>query len=180
MSFDPFNDRKARDIRNSLSTALVEELTRAGKTSVTGVVRDWRSESLAEVYRKYIEQTQQTYQRVLEQVSVDQVDTPYKQSVVLWNAELYFELHELLETIWHGAGEPDRTALKGLIQAAGAYLHSRRGKPEAARKLAARAHTNLRKGESALSFIANLDELINALEKSPPTQICLVHRELVI
>jgi predicted metal-dependent hydrolase len=82
----------------------------------------------------------------------------------LWNAGLYFELHELLETIWLDAPEPERSALKGWIQAAGACVHYQRGKPDAALGLAARARTYLRAGSTALAFIANLEEFIDALE----------------
>ena len=53
---------------------------------------------------------------------------PRYQAIYLWNLELFFEMHELLETIWLKTPEPERSALKGLIRAAGVYYHFKRGK----------------------------------------------------
>ena len=78
-------------------------------------------------------------------------------------------MHELLETIWQNAREPERSALKGWIQAAGVYIHFQRGKVDAARSLARRAEMHLRKGRSYLGFIANLDQLIEAV--ADPTNV---------
>lgn len=177
MQFDPFGDRLARDIRNGLSTALVEVLTRKNSAALTAEINAWLGRIQTDPYLAYINQQQQVYQDLLAQVDEGNIKAPREQAIMLWNAGLYFELHELLETIWHGAREPDRTGLKGLIQAAGAYVHSRRGKTDAAGKLALKACTHLRMGAPALSFVANLDELITALGDSPPTPVRLVYRE---
>ena len=72
-------------------------------------------------------------------------------------------MHELLETIWLKAPEPERSALKGLIQAAGVYEHFNRGKKDAARSLARKAEMHLSIGRSFLGFISNLDQLIEAV-----------------
>jgi len=45
-------------------------------------------------------------------------------------------MHELLETIWHQSRDPERSALKGWIQAAGVYVHFQRGKKDVACSLA--------------------------------------------
>jgi len=177
MYFDPFSDRKARDIRNSLSSALVDELTQEGKPSLSAVADELLDSSLEAVYSNYIKSRCRIYRGVLEKIRTEHIDQPRRQAIVLWNAELYFELHELLETIWHGAGEPDRTALKGLIQAAGAYVHSARGKADASYKLALKASAHLQQGAAALGFIANLDELNNALLDTPPKPVRLICRE---
>ena len=86
-------------------------------------------------------------------------------------------MHELLETIWQKTCEPERSALKGWIQAAGVYEHFNRGKVNAARSLARKAERHLRKGRRFLGFISNLDQLIEAV--ADPTvvapQILPVH-----
>ena len=46
MPLDPFSDRLARDIRNSLSTALVEELTEEKENAVDAVSGQWLQEEL--------------------------------------------------------------------------------------------------------------------------------------
>lgn len=177
MPFDPFKDRMARDIRNSLSSALVGELTGAEGASLTASMAEWLKKAPAPPYGDFIESRRQLYGQALSQIREVEAWNTRAQAVILWNAELYFELHELLETIWQGAKEPDRTGLKGVIQAAGAYLHSARGKQEAARKLALRAQAHLRKGAAALGFIANLDQLVDALGEVPPVPMRLVYRE---
>ncbi len=78
-------------------------------------------------------------------------------------------MHELLEIIWQKTHEPERSALKGWIQAAGVYIHFQRGKVDAARSLARRAEMYLREGRSYLGFISNLDQLIEAV--ADPTDV---------
>lgn len=167
MPFDPFSDRTARDIRNRLSTALVHALT-GGGNEVAAVAGEWLARPLDEPYRRYVEEKAQRYREVLAEVRTTGITNVRLQAVALWNAGLFFELHELLETIWPKAAEPERTALKGWIQAAGAYLHLERGKPEAAQGLARRARHHLAAGAASLSFIVNLDELIQALDQPVP------------
>jgi uncharacterized protein len=53
--------------------------------------------------------------------------------VLLFNQGEYFEAHEVLEHPWLRAGEPERTFLKGLIHAAVALHHYRRGNGHGAR-----------------------------------------------
>lgn len=176
MPFDPFSDRTARDIRNTLSSALIRELSGAGAPTVAAVAGQWLARQPGAVHRAYIEARQRQYREVLARIRAEGINDPRHQSILLWNDGLFFELHELLETIWHGTVAPERTGLKGLIQAAGVYLHSHRGKGETARKLARRARMNLRAGAPAISFIANLEQLIAALADSPPTPMQLVYQ----
>lgn len=175
MTFDPFSDRLARDIRNSLSAALIGELTDSGAATVSRVAEDWLAQQLDNVFRVYVLRRRREYLQIISHIQSTRIDSPHQQAIVLWNAGLYFELHELLETIWHGAPEPVRTGLKGLIQAAGAYLHLQRGKSEAAQKLALRARAHLRAGAATLSFVANLEQLIAALADTPPTPLRLTY-----
>jgi hypothetical protein len=168
MPIDPFSDRMARDIRNNLSSALVRELTAPGNGAIDKVADHWLARPLAADYRSYIEERRARYRQVLADIRARGLRAIRLQAVALWNAGLYFELHELLETIWPDAAEPEHTALKGWIQAAGAYLHSARGKPEAGRGLAERARGHLTAGAAALTFIANLDQLIQALGQPGP------------
>ena len=53
--FDPFNDRKARDIRNSLSGALVAQLTRQAGDAVAETAASWLARVKQPVYRDYIQ-----------------------------------------------------------------------------------------------------------------------------
>jgi len=40
-----------------------------------------------------------------------------------WNEQRYYEAHDVLEQLWLGTSSPDADFLKGLIQAAGAFVH---------------------------------------------------------
>lgn len=173
MTFDPFADRTARDIRNSLSSALVREITEPGDDQIEAVADRWLARPLAEDHRRYIKKCGERYRLVLAEIRARDLHAIHQHAVALWNAGLYFELHELLETIWPDAPEPERTALKGWIQAAGAYLHSERGQPAAARGLAQRARRHLTAGAAALAFIINLDQLIEALDLPTPPPLRL-------
>ena len=163
MTFDPYSDRLARDIRNSLSSALVKELNGNDAGVLSAAADDWQEKALTPVYRNYIDDRLALYWRAIDEIRANQLVDPRYQAICLWNMGLFFEMHELLETIWRKAREPERSALKGLIQAAGVYVHFRRGKVEAARSLARRAEMYLREGRSYLGFIANLDRLIEAV-----------------
>ena len=172
-AFDPFSDRTSRDIRNALSSALVCEMCGTCDAGVETAVRKWLDKADAEPYRSYILDRREHYHRVLIAIRNDRLrDTRY-QALALWNAGLFFEMHELLETIWQGTSGDEREALKGLIQAAGAYVHQLRGKPQAARKLAGRAVANIKKGPRHLAFIGNLDHLIDRLGRlaEPPPRL---------
>jgi len=163
MIFDPYKDRLARDIRNSLSSALVKELTGYTKGFLSAVADDWIAMAPAPTYKIYIEGRLALYRRAIDEIRASQVVDPRYQAIYLWNLGLFFEMHELLETIWLKAHEPERSALKGWIQAAGVYIHFKRGKVDAARSLGRRAEIYLRKGRSYLGFISNLDQLIEAV-----------------
>lgn len=161
--FDPFTDRTARNIRNSLSSALVSQLGGERAPSIDHVAQRWLSEVSAGIHRSYIHKRLRAYHSVIATVHRQQIREDRLQAVALWNMELFFEMHELLETVWHGSKGGERTALKGLIQAAGVYVHSRCNNLKAARGLARRAREHIRAEPTWLRFIRNLDQLIEHL-----------------
>ena len=71
-TFDPFNDRTARDIRNSLSTALVSDLSTFKGRMVDRVARNWELQKLLPVYQDYIRQTRQRYRQIQVQLKAAQ------------------------------------------------------------------------------------------------------------
>ncbi len=177
-SFDPFSDRTARDIRNSMSAAFVDRLTVKSGPSVEEVAASWLARVRQPVYRDYIVRRRWKYRKMIRHIAALGVSEPRSQSLELWNAGLFFELHELLETVWHGTRGNERMGLKGLIQAAGAYVHRDRGKPAVAIGLARRARRNLSAGADSLMFVANLDTLIDGLKNiSDPPPVLKSGRE---
>jgi hypothetical protein len=161
--FDPYSDWLARNIHNSLSSALVKDLTGEATDALSVAADVWLAKSLARIYQTYIESRSALYRSVIDEMKACQVTDIRYQAIYLWNRDLFFEMHELLETIWHQSRDPERSALKGWIQAAGVYVLFQRGKVNAARGLAKRAANHLQNGRSCLGFIANLDELMAAV-----------------
>jgi hypothetical protein len=56
-------------------------------------------------------------------------------AIALWNAELFFEVHEVLEAEWQQSSGAERGALQGVIQIAVALHHHRYGNARGARAL---------------------------------------------
>ncbi|MEJ2639178.1 MAG: DUF309 domain-containing protein [Desulfosarcinaceae bacterium] len=169
--FDPFNDRRSRDLRNTLSEQFVEVVLRNDGPAFRLFCEHWEAVDLGGVYRAYLEERLCRYNSAFDQFEQDEVRAPLRQALVLWNLALYFEMHELLETIWQPAAEPLRSAIKGLIQAAAAYIHLRWGHQRAGEKLARKAHRHLSAYREGAAFIANLNELLAHLEhvdREPP------------
>jgi hypothetical protein len=167
--FDPYNDRLARDIRNRLSSAFIGELSGDGDVSLSAMADDWLVKVTDPIYQRYIQDRLAFYWRAIDRIRADRIIDPRFQAIHLWNLGLFFEMHELLETIWHETSGPEHSALKGWIQAAGVYVHFQRGQKDAARSLAQRAARHLRENRVCLEFIANLGQLIEAL--ADPTDV---------
>src|SRR5215475_15997 len=62
-----------------------------------------------------------------EKVTTDQADVashPYYHAFFrCWNDQRYYEAHDVLEQLWLNTKSPDADFFKGLIQAAGAFVH---------------------------------------------------------
>jgi hypothetical protein len=65
-------------------------------------------------------------------------------AATLFDAHLYFEVHELLEPAWRDARHDDREALQGLIQVAVGYQHLANGNFAGARALLEEGRARLR------------------------------------
>lgn len=59
-----------------------------------------------------------------ERAMIDIVDHPYYRAYFkCWNDQQYYEAHDVLEQIWLNTDTVDDNFFKGLIQAAGAFVH---------------------------------------------------------
>lgn len=169
--FDPFADRTARDIRNTLSEAFVAALDKMDPAGYLNVARKWRSQNPAQHYLRYIDTRLQRYDLVFNAIRNDQIRDTLHRAVVIWNQNLFFEVHDHLETIWQRASGDERQALKGLIKAAGVYIHLEQNHLQAARSLAMKSYDLLQQFAHCLPFIANYETLLEKLkdyELAPP------------
>ena len=64
-------------------------------------------------------------------------------AATLWNEQLFFEVHEVLEAEWKTARGDERQALQGLIQVAVAFHHLGHGNRRGARTLLAEGRARL-------------------------------------
>jgi hypothetical protein len=166
--FDPFTDRRSRDIRNGLSEALVEAIAANDQTVYHRLARRWLSTDLPPAFETYVRDRLKRYDRVTAAAESRDASRPFAGFIDIWNQELFFEAHEYLETIWQHTGGDRHLALKGLIKAAGVYVHLENNRRAAARRLAPRAYRQMKDHAESLGFIANLDRLLDCMQRVAP------------
>lgn len=172
-AFDPFQDRLCRDIRNDLSAGLLAMLHDAESRLAETMAAKYRAMAIAPWMRDYLEERLTRYRRVLAQIKAAGLDREetYGIAVLLWDQELFFEVHEWLEQRWLTAGGPEKEILQALIRAAGTYVHLRHGRPQGAKKMAAKAVAALVAHRALVPAVFNVDTLIAklaALDPIPP------------
>lgn len=171
--FDPFTDRRARDIRNSLSEAFVAALAAKDPEQYLNIAQKWQAQNVSSFYTDYIDDRLLRYENVFNAVQTGGINDPLQQAIVVWNQGLFFELHDHLETLWQAATGDQRQALKGLIKAAGVYIHLEQHHHQAAQSLAMKSYELLRQYPHCLSFIANYKTLLRKLKNFEPTPLRL-------
>ncbi len=167
-SFDPFNDRLSRDIRNTLSEAFIGALSRMEPAAYRDQADIWRATNPSKIHLDYIQNRLQRYDRVFDQLEADHLKEPLLQCLVIWNNGLFFEFHDHLEGLWKQASGDERQALKGLIKAAGVYIHKEFSHKPAVNSLAAKSYRLIRRYSHSLTFIKNLDVLAHKLKTLDP------------
>ncbi|MBW2515470.1 MAG: DUF309 domain-containing protein [Deltaproteobacteria bacterium] len=166
--FDPFTDRTARDMRNALSEAFVAALDAKNPDGVGPTAQRWREQNLSSIHSTYIDTRLRRYRHVFNAIRSGNVNDPLQQALIIWNQGLFFEFHDHLEAIWKSATGDKRQALKGLIKAAGVYIHLEQKHQQAAQSLAAKALALLLQHRHCLTFMANPETLLNKLKTIDP------------
>jgi predicted metal-dependent hydrolase len=87
----------------------------------------------------------------------------FYRALVLWDNELFFETHEVLEGLWKESGGRARLILQALIRAAGYYIHLETGNQAGAEKMAARALEVLARYREEIPPFPGLDNLLQCL-----------------
>jgi hypothetical protein len=173
ITFDPFTHRLSRDIRNSLSSAFSDTLCSLDTGALERCETTWLQTGLPDAMAAYISNRMQRYNRVIDHIRTHRISDARRQALLAWNERLFFEVHEVLEDLWHPATGALRKALQGLILAAGIGEHLHYGQSSAAQRLARRADQLLRTHREQLAFINNLDDLLDWLQdcNSPPPEL---------
>jgi hypothetical protein len=121
-----------------------------------------------------------SFARELPPFSVDEQSWPtceaYLYAIDLFNHGYYWEAHEALEPLWHGAGRdtPVGTFAQAVIQAAAALLKHAMGELEPATRLVHAAAAKLRAGSPVVlgvatrELAAELESHVGGRGKGPP------------
>jgi hypothetical protein len=161
--FDPFTDRTAREIRNRLSNVLMRALDPPRSDLFESVISELLDQDPVPAYRSYLDDRLLSYREAFKEIEFRGLTDKFSQALVLWNHGLFFEVHERLETIWRKSSGEYREALKGLIQAAGVFLHIELGRLDSAKRLGVKAKELLEKHGHL--FPIEVAELVSALDE---------------
>jgi len=177
-AFDPFHDRLARDIRNTLSETLSLHLASQDLGAIQAVTANKTSamKDLTPVHHAYIEKRLNSYKRCLAIIRRDGITDRFQQALILWDENLFYEVHEVLESLWMQAQGAERMGLQAIIRAAGVYVHLAQGHLTAARSMADKAAHGLTAHSHALPTTINCAALLAALRRLDPRPPSLLVR----
>jgi uncharacterized protein len=161
--FDPFTDRPSREIRNRLSESLMHALDARRADIFESFVSELLVQNPVQVYRSYVEDRLSRYRESLSEIASQGLTDKIFQALVLWNHGLFFEAHERLEAVWRESSGERKAALKGLIQAAGVFVHMEQGRVSSADRLSAKARDLLEKHGGLLPI--DLGDLLKSLKE---------------
>jgi len=160
--FNPFTDRLSRDIRNDLSSALLQCLQNGSTESAETVAIRYLDQGLAEVYIRYINERLDRYRKAVAAIS-GKVDDPFLRSFLLWDLGLFFEMHEVLEHDWYHAEGDTKLLMQALIRAAGYYIKRECKLIPQANKIVAKALPVLDRQREVLARYFDPERLIDPL-----------------
>jgi hypothetical protein len=173
--FDPRNDRLARDIRNDLARTFVKFLNPELDMSPVNELasRLLASTSTADIHINYIKDRLRRFRAAKKTIHDEAIDDDLQRALVLWDNELFFETHELLEKLWIKAEGNEKLIFQALIRAAGYFIHLQGRNRVGAEKMAARAYETLNKYRREAPPVQGLDLLLECLRnrKSVPPKI---------
>jgi hypothetical protein len=174
VSFDPFQDRLSRDIRNQLSESLIPCLRAKTLEPAREIANRFLALHPGAEQVDYIKSRIVLYGRFLDRIGEGPDDVLW-QGLVLWDLGLHFEVHEILEHAWHRSHGQEKLLLQAMIRAAGVYIKGDYGYFEAAAKLAAKALPVLESQQERLAAYIDPQLLYKAMrEPTAPSPTLLV------
>ena len=172
-NFDPFESRLCRNIRNELSKSLIRAILNQDIRPSIAVAEQYVSQGVEPFITRYINSRISCYKTVLNQIRTANIklhDT-FIIAMLLWDQELFFEVHEWLENKWRDSKGPEKMISQALIRAAGVYIHLEHGRTEGANKMASKAAASLTRYKRFVPPFLNVELLLSklkALDSAPP------------
>jgi uncharacterized protein len=181
MRFDPFQNRLCRKIRNELSKSLMEAIHSRDLTPSNAVAQKYAPESAEECIKEYIYNRIECYSLIISQIQSANIaaDETYIIVLLLWDKELFFEIHEWLEPKWLKAEGTEKNILQAFIQAAGTYILLESGRNKGARKMATKAVAAMLKDTKLLPDFLDSKLLIKKLKAVDPVPPKLGAKEMI-
>lgn len=105
------------------------------------------------------------------------MDDRFGRGLERFNAQDYFEAHEVWEDLWHEYREPDRTFLQGLIQVAAGLYHLDAGNPKGAASQLAKGAAKLQpyapihQGVDLAALLGDVSACLKALDGDAPASV---------
>lgn len=165
--FDPFQDRLSRDIRNDLSNAYSHALAEGDPAPIETLARSLLARDLNSCYRDYILSRIDRYRRSFDLIRRGDNDV-FRHGFILWDLQLFFEVHEVLEHAWYHAQGEKKLLLQAMIRAAGVYIKLEFGYSRQAKKMAEKALPVLEKNAEFLGRYFPPEEFLSALRTLNP------------
>lgn len=131
--------------------------------SFASVASELMGQNPVPAYRSYVEDRLLRYRESLSEIRAPGLTDKFFRALVLWNHGLFFEALERPETVWRESSGERKAALKGLIQAAGVFVHVEQGRTSSADRLSAEARDLLEKHGHLLPIDAA--ELLKSLKE---------------
>ena len=122
-SFNPFENRPDRDVRNLLGSAFIGALHKGDPKLVTRTVSALAQKKLPEPAHIYIKARLGRYEDVLAQIAAHQALACdiYALAGLLWDEALFFECHEWLEQNYSKLQGEGKKILQAMIRTAGTF-----------------------------------------------------------
>ncbi len=156
-----------------MSESLIESIHLRNIGPSQAAAEKYLSEDPEPFVKSYIHARITRYRIVLAQLQSGgpQSDDTYMIAILLWNQELFFEVHEWLENRWHTATGVEKKVIQALVRSAGTYVHLELGRMGSARKIGAKALAGLVEQKSSIPDMIDADLLIKKvkiLDPAPP------------
>ena len=132
------------------------------------VADKYLSDNLHSIHRQYIDKRLDGYTRVLESIISGNITVPFNRALVLWDEELFFEVHEILEHEWLNSDGAAKLIFQAMIRAAGMYIQLDRDNVKGATSMAAKAVDAFENNRGEVPDILNLDLLLAKLREVDP------------
>jgi len=159
-NFDPFRSRLARDIRNNLAKSFLQALAEKDITVFRRCAAPYLQQDIEPDYARYVTARLVKYEEAAAIIENRRLTEVLPQAAILWELQLYFEMHELLETEWKEAAGDKRRALQGLIRAAGMKIHAENNNEQAAASMGAKALDDLVRYGGALAGFTEREAIV--------------------